>query len=271
VDICNISFWARQNIYRRADFSALQNVMFLVPYTHPSPVYIGPSIMISSFTPIRFGNHSKPNTPKAYAGPSKAESNQFEDAFARQLQISDLDSSLNRPVLKRQISTDSMRELMEIPMVDSIDEESDRKAYPYLTREEREAYRVRINDEGILCNVKGEPLGPSGSKKWEEYIYSMTRHRDMFACLRFNKEGLRHSSFAIPEEEDEEDKKEETGKPKRKLAGAGEWRINSKHMVVMDNSSGHFKPPGKILDQAANILAREGADMTKIKKLYVNA
>ncbi|MCE3236541.1 MAG: hypothetical protein K0Q50_2732 [Vampirovibrio sp.] len=227
--------------------------------------------MISSFTPIRFGNHSKPNTPKAYAGPSKAESNQFEDAFARQLQISDLDSSLNRPVLKRQISTDSMRELMEIPMVDSIDEESDRKAYPYLTREEREAYRVRINDEGILCNVKGEPLGPSGSKKWEEYIYSMTRHRDMFACLRFNKEGLRHSSFAIPEEEDEEDKKEETGKPKRKLAGAGEWRINSKHMVVMDNSSGHFKPPGKILDQAANILAREGADMTKIKKLYVNA
>lgn len=222
--------------------------------------------MISSITlgfAPRFGNSGKSASP-GNRTPGKQERNPFDEAFERQLRFEeDSFERSGRPNLNRKKTTESMRELEEIPMLDEIDEMKDREIYRYLSPEEREAYRLRIIN-GDFCNAKGEPLVPPGSRKIADYIYVMTKHRDIFGCPRMNDERLCHSSFAIPEDASDE----EAEKPKRKVAGAGQLKVSLKK-ALLDNSSGHFKPPARILRQSEKILAKEKADMSKIKLLYV--
>lgn len=197
---------------------------------------------------VRFGQNPGVARTKATPLPRELEQNPFEDAFRDILILSS-----STPQLSRRKTTESMLGLEEIPMTDEYDKKSDQKVVHYLTPEEREQYRLRIKD-GELCDAQGKPLKPAAGKKTETYIYVVNKHREFFGCPGKNDKGISHSSFLEGE----------------RVAGAGQLRV-TQNKYVFDNSSGHYKPPKKILDQTLEILRHEKMDMSKVRTIVVSA
>lgn len=196
---------------------------------------------------MRFGLKSVVSSNKATPLPRESEVNPFEEAFRDALVISS-----PQPRLSRKDTTESMLALEEIPMTDQFDKVSDQRVVRYLTQEERERYRLQVRD-GKLCDAQGKPIMPPKGKKVETYIYVVNKYREFFGCPGTEK-GMSHSSFLAGE----------------RVAGAGQVRV-TRDKYVFDNSSGHYKPPKKFLDQTIAILKRERMDMSKVRTIVVNA
>lgn len=158
-----------------------------------------------------------------------------------------------RPGLPRRKTTDSMRELDEIPMTPEYDKDKDRQIVKYLTPEESLDYKLIVNDDGELCHADGVPLRPTGDKEIKIYIYVTDKYRNIYAHLANNGNGISHSSFRGGE----------------KVTGAGRL-VMSKTKALLDNSSGHYKPSRKILEQTLKILTRSNVNTQKFHLLSVS-
>lgn len=158
-----------------------------------------------------------------------------------------------RPGLPRQKTTDSMRELDEIPMTPEYDRDKDRQIVKYLTPEESLNYQLFVNEDGELCHSNGIPLRPTGDKEIRTYIYVTDKYRNIFAHLANNKDGIGHSSF----------------RGGGKVTGAGRL-VMTKKKTLLDNSSGHYKPSRQILEQTLKILTRSNVNTQKFHLLYVS-
>ncbi len=158
-----------------------------------------------------------------------------------------------RPGLPRRKTTDSMRELDEIPMTPEYEKDRDRQIVKYLTPEERLKYKLFVNDDGEFCHANGVPLRPTGDKEIKVYIYVTDKYRNTFAHLASNTDGIGHSSFLGGE----------------KVTGAGRL-VMSKKKAFVDNSSGHYKPSRQILEQTLKIFTRSNVNTQKFHLLSVS-
>ncbi|MEE2786849.1 MAG: hypothetical protein VX589_05885 [Myxococcota bacterium] len=124
----------------------------------------------------------------------------------------------------------------------------------YLDSVERRSFRVFVSG-GLLVNSKGYPIdGEEAAFQGEEdashkAIFAMDHCGRIYLTHHHYVGEFHHSSFLA-------------GGP---VASAGEMVIVDGRLLVLNNSSGHYRPPTQIARQVVQHLRRQGADMSMAK------
>ena len=119
----------------------------------------------------------------------------------------------------------------------------------YLDGVERERFRVLVDDQGRLYRLANEE-GRLRKKllNQDDAIYVMDMHGNLYVGEKRLGE-IHHSSFFA-------------GEP---VAGAGYMTVRKGRVVEIDNSSGHYRPSEKHLDQVVGHLRKQKVEVDKVE------
>lgn len=123
----------------------------------------------------------------------------------------------------------------------------------YLSEEERQEYKLKIVDGVAHLNGSQLPhLHPEEDPKTErEYIFAMDADGQIYIIENSPLTACRfhHSSFV-------------GGGP---VAGAGHITIRDGRIISVNNFSGHYHPPDKLLDQVLSVLKEKNVKVKRIE------
>jgi hypothetical protein len=126
-------------------------------------------------------------------------------------------------------------------------------AVRYYDTKRREDYRVRIRD-GLLVDAYGAPIDWSRSEYTDEYGAALVALYVMDTCGRIyltyhHEVGIvQHSSFLA-------------GEP---IASGGEALVVDGRLLILNNSSGHYRPNPTLALQVVHRLKALGADLSMV-------
>ncbi len=127
------------------------------------------------------------------------------------------------------------------------DQSTVRTSVKYLSPQEREAYKVSVQD-GRVFDSTGKPFETRNAPtEWgsdrRAAIFVMDKKKNLYLSNSLNSATLKHSSFLA-------------GGP---VASAGEMQIEDGYVKSVSNRSGHYVPTGKHLERVAQELEKKGA------------
>lgn len=142
----------------------------------------------------------------------------------------------------------------------------ERRGVRYLSPKERALHKVQVRD-GKLWSAQGELLNaavkrpsslpkhapvppplPAQAKALGYAIYVIDQAGRLYVSFESEKDKVHHSSLLA-------------GAP---VACAGELLVFQGELLLINNQSGHYRPPPKALEQAVDALTKAGLDMSKV-------
>jgi hypothetical protein len=110
---------------------------------------------------------------------------------------------------------------------------------PYLSRAERLQHQLKVRD-GKLFDARGQLFDTGEGSA----LYVMDSEGRFFARTFSLADDFHHSSFLA-------------GEP---VAGAGLMRVHQGRILMINDSTGHYRPSGEFLQQVIDQLQKLGAD-----------
>ncbi len=115
----------------------------------------------------------------------------------------------------------------------------------YLNAQQRLAYRLYVNEEGLLLDAEGNLFDTAAGRSMHtpaggRAIFVMDGYGNLYASNRHVAGKFQHSSFLA-------------GQP---VAGAGELKVTRGRLELVSNKSHHYMPPPKYITQTVRHMVR---------------
>lgn len=116
----------------------------------------------------------------------------------------------------------------------------------YLTAEERLAYRLYVNERGLLADANGNLFDTATGESMHtpeggRAIFVMDAQGNLYASNKHVAGEFQHSSFLA-------------GAP---VAGAGELKVTNGQLELVSNKSHHYRPPPRYIAQTVRHMVHE--------------